>query len=159
MAQQFVESKYLFGESTTIHTYTTELIKRDLTRSLQTLFPDIYAEIVAAYDGSYAFRLSSLSETDKWCAIRLPPSHRRCVLHHDKFLSFDGVLINLCSEWTAIPAHQVVMMVVARASNRVFVGLPLCRNEEYLKRCGIMYTVEAMKARATINKFPEFMKP
>jgi hypothetical protein len=50
-------------------------------------------------------------------------------------------------------------MVVSRASNRIFVGLPLCRNEEFLKRCGIMYTVDAAKARKKISSFPTFLKP
>lgn len=30
------------------------------------------------------------------------------------------------SEWTEITAHDAMMDIVARASSRVFVGLPLC---------------------------------
>jgi cytochrome P450 len=36
-------------------------------------------------------------------------------------------------EWKEICVFENMMHVIARASNRVFVGLPLCRNEAYLK--------------------------
>jgi cytochrome P450 len=36
-------------------------------------------------------------------------------------------------EWKEICVFENTMHIIARASNRVFVGLPLCRNEAYLK--------------------------
>ena len=36
-------------------------------------------------------------------------------------------------EWKEIPVFDNMMHIIARASNRVFIGLPLCRNEAYLK--------------------------
>lgn len=38
--------------------------------------------------------------------------------------------------WKEICVFENMMNVIARASNRVFVGLPLCRNEQYLKSMG-----------------------
>jgi cytochrome P450 len=36
-------------------------------------------------------------------------------------------------EWKDISVFDNMMHIIARASNRVFIGLPLCRNEAYLK--------------------------
>lgn len=30
------------------------------------------------------------------------------------------------SEWTTVPAHETLMHIICRTSNRYFVGLPLC---------------------------------
>lgn len=35
--------------------------------------------------------------------------------------------ITIRPEWTAVPALNTMMQVVARTSSRIFVGLPLCR--------------------------------
>ncbi|KAG8762350.1 hypothetical protein FRC15_008557, partial [Serendipita sp. 397] len=45
-----------------------------------------------------------------------------------------------------------------RASNRVFVGLPLCRNGDYLKVM-IETAVSCIDTAKTINGYPEFMRP
>lgn len=37
-------------------------------------------------------------------------------------------------EWTAVPAHETLMHIVCRTSNRYFVGLPLC---EHLQISGV----------------------
>ena len=39
--------------------------------------------------------------------------------------------IDIDTEWVSLPALDTVMKIVARVSNRVFVGLPLC-NIQYL---------------------------
>lgn len=49
-------------------------------------------------------------------------------------------------------------MIVARASNRVIVGAPLCRNQEYLERC-IMYTKDLNDSGQAINRYPWYLKP
>jgi hypothetical protein len=50
------------------------------------------------------------------------------------------------------------MMVVARASNRVIVGLPYCRDMEYLERC-ITYTRDWSESTQAISRYPGFLKP
>lgn len=39
-------------------------------------------------------------------------------------------------DWKDVCVFENMMNIIARASNRVFVGLPLCRNEQYLKSMG-----------------------
>ncbi|KAH8113856.1 cytochrome P450 [Phellopilus nigrolimitatus] len=60
-------------------------------------------------------------------------------------------------EWVSRPGLDTVMQVVCRASNRVFVGLPLCRDKDYID-LNIRFTVDVIKASYTINLFPDFMK-
>ncbi|KAI1791203.1 cytochrome P450 [Ganoderma leucocontextum] len=60
-------------------------------------------------------------------------------------------------EWTSVPALKTMLNVVARVSNRVFVGLPLCRNQKYLD-IAIAFTIDIIKDRTIINFFPDFMK-
>ncbi|PIL27970.1 cytochrome P450 [Ganoderma sinense ZZ0214-1] len=47
-------------------------------------------------------------------------------------------------EWTSVEVMPVMQNIIARVSSRVFVGLPLCRNEEYL-RVAVDFTVDVMK--------------
>ncbi|KAF9000036.1 cytochrome P450 [Hymenopellis radicata] len=56
-----------------------------------------------------------------------------------------------------IPQHMT-MDIVARASNRVFVGLPLCRNPEYLE-INKKFTLDVVATATVLKLFPEFMRP
>jgi hypothetical protein len=68
-------------------------------------------------------------------------------------------ICDLCSltDWTPLPAFQIATMIVARASNRVIVGVPLCRNNEYLQRC-IMYTKDLIDSGHAVNRYPWYLK-
>ncbi|KZT08765.1 cytochrome P450, partial [Laetiporus sulphureus 93-53] len=61
-------------------------------------------------------------------------------------------------EWVSVPAYSTVAHIVSRASSRVFVGLPLCRNDTYL---GIAcnYSNDVLKGCMVLTFFPHFMKP
>ncbi|KAH9895714.1 cytochrome P450 [Cubamyces lactineus] len=61
-------------------------------------------------------------------------------------------------EWLSVNVMRAAREIVARASNRVFVGLPACRNREYLD-LAIGFTMDVTRDRATINMFPTFLKP
>jgi hypothetical protein len=52
----------------------------------------------------------------------------------------------------------MVMKVVARASNRAFLSLPLCRNEELLD-LGIKFTMDVAISGKILSLFPGFLKP
>jgi hypothetical protein len=57
-----------------------------------------------------------------------------------------------------MPAVNIAMMVVARASNRVLIGMPYCRNAEYLHKC-ITYTRDWSQSTQAVAKYPVFLKP
>ncbi|KAJ8475002.1 hypothetical protein ONZ51_g6824 [Trametes cubensis] len=81
------------------------------------------------------------------------------------------------NEWLGVNVMRAALEIVARASNRVFVGLPACeyqstqcvlplrltglpsgRDREYLN-LAIGFTLDVNRDRATISMFPSFMKP
>ncbi|KAJ7878423.1 cytochrome P450 [Mycena leptocephala] len=65
---------------------------------------------------------------------------------------------NLHTQWTSLPVLPTTMSIVSRVSNRLFVGLPLCRNEEYLAN-NIRHTIDVVRSGTIISLFPEFLRP
>ncbi|KAG6866486.1 hypothetical protein C0991_003030 [Blastosporella zonata] len=59
--------------------------------------------------------------------------------------------------WTPVLALPTIMKITSRASNRLFVGLPLCRDPDY-RDLNIEFTVDVIKASRTINLYPNFLK-
>jgi hypothetical protein len=52
----------------------------------------------------------------------------------------------------------MVMKVVARASNRAFLSLPMCRNGELLE-LAIRFTIDVAISGKIVSLFPGFLKP
>ncbi|KAK0230012.1 cytochrome P450 [Armillaria nabsnona] len=65
--------------------------------------------------------------------------------------------IPMTEDWVEIPAYETILQIVCRASNRMFVGLPLCRNREYIK-LNINYTIEIFTFVRIINMLPTVLK-
>ncbi|KAI9662176.1 MAG: hypothetical protein M1831_002872 [Alyxoria varia] len=63
-----------------------------------------------------------------------------------------------CTEWKTVKLWDCLLKIVARASNRVFVGLPLCRNEQYLEYLQ-KYTTSVFRDATIIKAFPTFSRP
>ncbi|KAJ6469684.1 cytochrome P450 [Mycena vulgaris] len=72
--------------------------------------------------------------------------------------AFDEVLQLQGSEWKALPVLPVTMAIVARVSNRLFVGLPLCRDKAYLQN-NIQYTIDVIRSAGRISLWPSFLRP
>ncbi|KAF8347875.1 cytochrome P450 [Amanita rubescens] len=60
-------------------------------------------------------------------------------------------------EWIKIRAYPIMMDIACRASNRMLVGLPLCRNPDYIE-LNKQFTIDIVKAGNLINTFPSFLK-
>ncbi|KAI1786994.1 cytochrome P450 [Ganoderma leucocontextum] len=54
------------------------------------------------------------------------------------------------NEWTSVELMQVMQKIVARANHRAFVGLPLCRNEEYLALV-VDFAVDVIKGAVALR--------
>ncbi|EJD07464.1 cytochrome P450 [Fomitiporia mediterranea MF3/22] len=68
-------------------------------------------------------------------------------------------LIPLKSEdWVAIPALDITRSIVCRASNRVFVGVPLCEDPEYAE-LSINFTIDIVKTVYMVQDMPAFLRP
>ncbi|EJD07489.1 cytochrome P450 [Fomitiporia mediterranea MF3/22] len=61
-------------------------------------------------------------------------------------------------DWVAFPALDMVRNIVCRASNRIFVGVPLCRNPEFID-LSINFTIDIMKTVFMIQDTPVFLRP
>ncbi|KAI0059480.1 cytochrome P450 [Artomyces pyxidatus] len=61
-------------------------------------------------------------------------------------------------DWVKVPITTAIQQIVCRTSNRIFVGTPACRNEDY-QRLNIDFTVDVVKDAIVINLFPDFLKP
>ncbi|OCH95708.1 cytochrome P450 [Obba rivulosa] len=68
-----------------------------------------------------------------------------------QFIPADG------DDWTSVSALSVMAQIVARASNRVFVGVPYCRDPKYLK-LAINFTGDVNKGRVILNLVPAFLR-
>ncbi|KAM5541311.1 hypothetical protein V8D89_004865 [Ganoderma adspersum] len=60
-------------------------------------------------------------------------------------------------QWESIDVMPVVRKIIARTSSRVFFGLPLCRNEEYLALV-LSFEMHFMKGAGILRLVPGFMK-
>lgn len=60
--------------------------------------------------------------------------------------------------WKEICVFESMMHIIGRLSNRLFVGLPLCRNEEYLS--GMRDFAQAIVPSSMLLRFvPTFLRP
>lgn len=60
---------------------------------------------------------------------------------------------NIGDEWTEINVWDVMLKVISRAVNRMFVGLPLCRNDEFLENL-IEYATAVIKSGMVLDNTP-----
>ncbi|KAJ6600446.1 cytochrome P450 [Mycena vulgaris] len=72
--------------------------------------------------------------------------------------AFEEVLQLQDSEWKSLPALHTIMAVVARVSNRLFVGLPLCRNQTYLWN-NVQFAIDVIRSGHIVAFFPDFLRP
>ncbi|KAI0732428.1 cytochrome P450 [Fomitopsis betulina] len=72
--------------------------------------------------------------------------------------AIDDAIPKTGDEWVSIVAFPAMTRVVCRASNRVFIGLPLCRNPEYLEIV-LQYAMDVAKGRFIMTITPILFKP
>jgi cytochrome P450 len=66
--------------------------------------------------------------------------------------------IHPTADWTKVSAVQTLMQIVCRTSNRVFVGLPLCRDPDWVALTS-EFMIDVVKAGTIITLFPKFLRP
>jgi len=70
----------------------------------------------------------------------------------------DAVAAPDSGEWKEVKAFPAIMSAICRISNRLFLGLPLCRDEKFT-RISRDFTMQVMSAAFIISCFPKFLKP
>ncbi|THU77012.1 hypothetical protein K435DRAFT_703395, partial [Dendrothele bispora CBS 962.96] len=66
--------------------------------------------------------------------------------------------IPVSEDWITLPALDTIMKVVCRTTNRLFVGLPMCREPDWID-LNIQFTVQVFGRAPIINLFPGFLQP
>jgi ent-kaurene oxidase len=66
--------------------------------------------------------------------------------------------IGECNEWTPIQFYPTALRVISLLSGRIFVGLPLCRDEEWIDAT-INYTNDAVNAIAPVKAIHPLLRP
>jgi hypothetical protein len=64
----------------------------------------------------------------------------------------------VCDDWTAEDAYHGLLNAVAGISARIFVGLPLWRDEEWIKAT-THYMKDVVNGFKAISKYPFFIRP
>lgn len=115
-ALQLVQTKYTIAPNVIDMPIHIAVIKGPLTRNIASLLPDVVDEIRVATEDSIPIH------GDGACRAQAADMHS----------SADQSL-----EWISVPALDTMMQIVCRASNRAFVGLPMC--ERQLRRASIFF--------------------
>ncbi|KAH9976988.1 cytochrome P450 [Russula compacta] len=63
-----------------------------------------------------------------------------------------------CEEWAKLSILPTVRRIICRASNRIFVGTPLCRNHDY-QTLMLDFNGNFVKSAILIGMFPKPLKP
>ncbi|KAH6904404.1 cytochrome P450 [Coprinopsis sp. MPI-PUGE-AT-0042] len=67
-------------------------------------------------------------------------------------------IIPVKDEWTSYPLFATLIPIICRTTNRLFVGLPLCRNPEWI-RIHSNLTVNIFHGGQMLNEIPAILRP
>ncbi|EGN97958.1 hypothetical protein SERLA73DRAFT_182766 [Serpula lacrymans var. lacrymans S7.3] len=62
------------------------------------------------------------------------------------------------NEWVNVPAYSSMLNITCRTSNRLIVGLPLCRSQEFAD-LHVKFAVQVIVCASIVNLLPNFIKP
>ncbi|KAF8989850.1 cytochrome P450 [Cyathus striatus] len=76
----------------------------------------------------------------------------------DELLASFSEIIPEKEGWVKYNASDAFMKIIARVTNRMIVGFPLCRDEEFLDNA-VQYTMDVIIVSTIINLVPPFLRP
>ncbi|KAJ3561249.1 hypothetical protein NP233_g10308 [Leucocoprinus birnbaumii] len=76
----------------------------------------------------------------------------------DEVMEVCNEYISQSDDWVGVHAYSTFLRFVSRIQNRSLVGLPLCRNADYLNVLERL-TLDVTNTAKIINIFPNFLKP
>lgn len=113
-------------------TYINELSLSLLTKNPEALFMDVQDEMAHAFEEYITF--------------------------DDKGGAFDSGLLIIymtddCAEWLTVPAGKTFENIMTGISTRTFIGLPLCRNKEWID-LNARFAVDVAISKAILDVVP-----
>lgn len=115
-----LQTEFTMGPEVKYDQYHVQVVGRTLTRNLAARFEDVYDEIGCAFEDLVPLPAREWGSESK--------AGRSTSLFCDLFF-LGGVTLGADScalEWTSVRAFDMVIRVIARTGNRLFVSLPLC---------------------------------
>ncbi|KAJ7468032.1 cytochrome P450 [Mycena latifolia] len=79
------------------------------------------------------------------------------ILREEVVAAFEDLVPAKRDEWTSVPAMQMILPVVSRVSNRVFIGLK-CRDPEYIKFT-TQFALDVAKDGMLLHAVPSVLRP
>ncbi|KIL60298.1 hypothetical protein M378DRAFT_26609 [Amanita muscaria Koide BX008] len=79
-------------------------------------------------------------------------------VHDEIIAAFDDFIPTQGDEWTEVTVYNTVMDIVCRASNRMLVGLPLCRDPDWTNLTK-QFAIDLMMSVVVLGIFPDSLKP
>ncbi|KAF5372499.1 hypothetical protein D9758_005236 [Tetrapyrgos nigripes] len=79
-------------------------------------------------------------------------------MHDEIQTSFDEKILIKDDEWVSVRVIEAARRIISRTSNRIFVGLPTCRDPAY-RDLNIEFAVDIMVCANILLIFPNFLKP
>lgn len=67
-------------------------------------------------------------------------------------------VVGLPTQWTAVSTYQTMLQIVALTSGRVFVGLPLSRDPEWIQ-ASIQHTIGSVQLSDRLRSYPVWLRP
>ncbi|PCH36973.1 cytochrome P450 [Wolfiporia cocos MD-104 SS10] len=135
-ANEFLQIRYTLGENVHNNPYHIPIVRSQLTRNIGALFSEICDEIVAAFDDE------------------IPAANADAGLSMGDNIGHGNIHT---AGWIKVNVRDAIMQIVCRTSNRIFVGLSLCRDPDYFS-LNKTFTIDVVKKATTINMFPESLK-
>lgn len=77
---------------------------------------------------------------------------------HDEVVTAFNDEMPATKEWFGVQPTDVIRRIISRTSNRLFVGLPLCRDPVY-RDLNVHFTVYLALCAEVLRLFPEFLRP
>ncbi|KAI0272854.1 hypothetical protein BGY98DRAFT_153281 [Russula aff. rugulosa BPL654] len=68
-------------------------------------------------------------------------------------MAIDDLIPTSEHEWVKVPFLETIQRVICRTTNRIFVGVPLCRDRDY-QNLNLTYSINVMKFGIIISWFP-----
>lgn len=103
--------KYTVAPDVVEHPLHIPVVRGQLTRNLGLIFPDVVEEMEVAFP-----------------EVMPLPTQDGGKCHGGRIHPLRVEPIPCLPEWAAFPVRDTMAAIVSRISNRVFVGLPLCKN-------------------------------
>ncbi|EJD07461.1 cytochrome P450 [Fomitiporia mediterranea MF3/22] len=148
-----------------LNLYIVMVNKREVIEEVRKA-PDNKASSEEAGIEEFAFRwtfgLEVARDTYHLATIRNQLTHSLSLIfdnvHGEIIHAFRDLVPPKSDDWVSVPALDTIRNIVCRVSNRIFVGIPLCRNPEYTE-LSIYFAIDVMKTVYMIHNTPAFLRP